>query len=160
LWVSLVLGISMEILYNLRWLVFVELVVWIQNWNKHVTDGMGMEQNSHVSLWCVVLEHVYCRVRPYGCASTVACHSVWCFCIVPGYNTNFNMTIRNLTKNEAVWEQSVREIWVFNPYQWPSANILTANKSWKQDTWLWEQLLHLVNSELVLTLCYLGRLLC
>jgi len=45
----------MEIsLYNLRLLGFVDLVVWIQNWNKHdVTDGVGMEHNGHVYL-CVV----------------------------------------------------------------------------------------------------------
>jgi len=63
---------------------------------------MGMEQNGHVYLCCVLSEHIYCRVRSYGCASTMTCHSVWYFCVVHRYDSNSDMPILNLTKNEDV----------------------------------------------------------
>lgn len=117
MWVSLVFGISMEIsLYNMRWLVYVELVVWIHNWNRRdVTDGVDKEQDGHVCLCCVLSDSFCCRLRSYGCASTLTCHSVWCFCIVPRYDRNSIMPIPNLTKNKDMWEESGREVRVFNP---------------------------------------------
>ena len=71
---------------------------------------------------CVLSEHVYRRVRSYGYANTVTCHSVWYFCIVPRYDTDSKMPILNLTKNKGVRELSVREVRVFNPYQRPSCH--------------------------------------